>query len=80
MLKVRQAVAEAKRQWDGTTIYAPADGTISMLNVELGERVLLHATNDYLEILRVINLNNMEWKWMSMKMILLKIKVGDDAS
>jgi HlyD family secretion protein len=33
-------VNEAKDNLGRTTIYAPADGTISMLNVELGERVL----------------------------------------
>ena len=43
-----------------TTIYAPADGTISVLNVELGERVLGTQQMAGTEILRVANLNNME--------------------
>ncbi len=35
-------VNEAKENLGRTTIYAPADGTVSMLNVELGENVLEH--------------------------------------
>ena len=37
---------EAKDNLGRTTIYAPADGTISVLNVELGERVLGTQQND----------------------------------
>ena len=53
-------VKEAKDNLGRTTIYAPADGTISMLNVELGERVLGTQQMTGTEILRVANLNNME--------------------
>ena len=34
------SVNEAKDNLERTTIYAPMDGTISLLNVELGERVV----------------------------------------
>jgi HlyD family secretion protein len=53
-------VKEARDNLGRTTIYAPADGTISMLNVELGERVLGTQQMTGTEILRVANLNNME--------------------
>ena len=53
-------VNEASDNLGRTTIYAPADGTISVLNVELGERVLGTQQMAGTEILRVANLNNME--------------------
>jgi len=53
-------VNEAKDNLGRTTIYAPVDGTISMLNVELGERVLGTQQMTGTEILRVANLNNRE--------------------
>ena len=53
-------VTEAKDNLGRTTIYAPADGTISLLNVELGERVLGTQQMAGTEILRIANLNNME--------------------
>jgi len=53
-------VNEAKDNLGRTVIYAPADGTISVLNVELGERVLGTQQMAGTELLRVANLNNME--------------------
>jgi HlyD family secretion protein len=43
-----------------TTIYAPQNGTISKLNVELGERVVGTSQMAGTEMLRIANLNNME--------------------
>ena len=54
------SVIEAKDNLGRTVIYAPADGTVSVLNVELGERVLGTQQMAGTEILRVANLNNME--------------------
>ena len=53
-------VTEARDNLGRTTIYAPADGTISLLNIELGERVLGTQQMTGTEILRIANLNNME--------------------
>jgi HlyD family secretion protein len=58
------SVNEARDNLGRTVIFAPADGTISVLNVELGERVLGTQQMTGTEILRVANLNNMEVKWM----------------
>ncbi|MEY3500875.1 MAG: Macrolide export protein MacA, partial [Bacteroidota bacterium] len=60
-------------------IYAPADGTISMLNVELGERVLGTQQMTGTEILRVANLNNMEVEVDVNENDIVKINVGDSA-
>ena len=51
---------EAKDNLARTTIYAPMDGTISMLNSEVGERVVGTAQMTGTEILRVANLDLME--------------------
>lgn len=72
-------VNEAKDNLGRTTIYAPADGTISMLNVELGERVLGTQQMTGTEILRVANLNNMEVEVDVNENDIVKIKVGDEA-
>jgi HlyD family secretion protein len=70
-------VNEAKDNLGRTLIYAPADGTISMLNVELGERVLGTQQMAGTEILRVANLNNMEVEVDVNENDIVKIKVGD---
>ncbi|RZJ35814.1 MAG: efflux RND transporter periplasmic adaptor subunit [Flavobacterium sp.] len=72
-------VNEAKDNLGRTTIYSPADGTISMLNVELGERVLGTQQMTGTEILRVANLNNMEVEVDVNENDIVKISVGDSA-
>ncbi|MEN9323838.1 MAG: Macrolide export protein MacA [Bacteroidota bacterium] len=73
-------VNEAKDNLGRTTIYAPADGTISMLNVELGERVLGTQQMAGTELLRVANLNNMEVEVDVNENDIVKINVGDSAN
>ena len=72
-------VNEAKDNLGRTTIYSPADGTISMLGVELGERVLGTQQMTGTEILRVANLNNMEVEVDVNENDIVKINVGDSA-
>ena len=72
-------VNEARDNLGRTIIYAPADGTISVLNVELGERVLGTQQMAGTEILRVANLNNMEVEVDVNENDIVKIKVGDEA-
>jgi HlyD family secretion protein len=74
------SVNEAKDNLGRTIIYAPADGTISVLNVELGERVLGTQQMAGTEILRVANLNNMEVEVDVNENDIVKIKVGDLAN
>lgn len=74
------SVNEAKDNLGRTIIYAPADGTISMLNVELGERVLGTQQMTGTELLRVANLNNMEVEVDVNENDIVKIKVGDEAN
>jgi len=54
------AVKEAGDNLARTTIYAPVDGVISMLEVEEGERVVGTAQMAGTEIMRIANLSSME--------------------
>ncbi len=74
------SVNEAKDNLGRTVIYAPADGTISVMNVELGERVLGTQQMAGTELLRVANLNNMEVEVDVNENDIVKIKVGDLAN
>lgn len=72
-------VTEANDNLRRTTIYAPADGTISLLNVELGERVLGTQQMAGTEILRIANLNNMEVEVDVNENDIVKVSIGDSA-
>ena len=74
------SVTEARDNLGRTTIYAPADGTISVLNVELGERVLGTQQMAGTELLRVANLNNMEVEVDVNENDIVKVKIGDEAN
>jgi len=54
------SVKEARENLSKTNIYAPVDGTISKLNIELGERVVGTTQFAGTEIMRIANLNEME--------------------
>lgn len=73
------SVKEAQDNLGRTSIYAPADGTISVLGVELGERVLGTQQMTGTELLRVANLNNMEVEVDVNENDIVKIKLGDSA-
>ena len=77
---VRSAAANVKQSRDNlarTSIYAPMDGTISKLSVELGERVVGTAQMAGTEIVRVANLNNMEVEVDVNENDIVKVTVGD---
>ncbi|POS01000.1 HlyD family secretion protein [Flavobacterium croceum DSM 17960] len=73
------SVKEAKDNLGRTLIYAPADGTISVLNVELGEKILGTQQMAGTEILRVANLNNMEVEVDVNENDIVKVTIGDTA-
>ena len=56
----RASVKEARDSYSRTTIYAPMDGTISSLSVEVGEQVVGAMQMTGTEIMRVANLEIME--------------------
>jgi len=69
---------EAKDNLARTSIFAPMDGTISRLNVELGERVVGTQQMAGTELLRVANLNNMEAEVDVNENDIIKVKLGDE--
>ncbi len=70
-------VTESKDNLGRTTIYSPADGTISKLSVELGERILGTQQMTGTELMRVANLNNMEVEVDVNENDIVKISIGD---
>lgn len=57
----RTSLKESKENLDRTTIFAPNDGTVSTLNVEVGERVTGASTfSAGTEIMRIANLDVLE--------------------
>ncbi len=77
---VQSVAAQLKQASDNlgrTSIFAPRDGTVSMLNVELGERVVGTAQMAGTEIVRVANLQNMEVEVDVNENDIVKIQVGD---
>ena len=72
------SVKEAKDNLGRTIIFAPASGTISMLNVELGERILGTQQMSGTELMRVANLDNMEVEVSVNENDIVKINIGDE--
>ncbi len=73
------AVKEANDNLRQTNIYAPATGTISMLNVEKGERVVGTTQMAGTEMLRVADLSVMEVQVDVTENDILRVGVGDTA-
>ncbi len=70
---------EALDNLQRTTIYAPQDGTVSMLNVEVGERVVGTAQMAGTEIARIANLENMEVLVEVNENDIIRVSMGDTA-
>ncbi|MFN3950862.1 MAG: efflux RND transporter periplasmic adaptor subunit [Thermaurantimonas sp.] len=71
---------EARDNLRRTTIYAPIDGLVSKLNVEVGERVVGTAQMAGTEVMRIVDLSEMEVVTEVNENDINKIKVGDSAS
>lgn len=79
---VESAQASLKEAYDNltkTTIFAPVDGTVSMLNVEVGERVVGTLQMQGTEVLRVANLNTMEVSLEVNENDINRVSLGDTA-
>ncbi|HQO49995.1 MAG TPA: efflux RND transporter periplasmic adaptor subunit, partial [Bacteroidales bacterium] len=72
------SLKEARENLNRTNIYAPADGTISKLNVEVGERVTgASQFSSGTEIMRIANLDNMEVKVEVSENDIPRVKLND---
>jgi HlyD family secretion protein len=72
--------SQARDQLSKTTIYSPIDGTVTVLNSKLGERVV--ATNQFAgtEVMRVADLTSMEAVIDVNENDVVNVKVGQKAS
>jgi len=72
--------SQARDQLSKTTIYSPIDGTITVLNSKLGERVV--ATNQFAgtEVMRVADLGHMEARVDVNENDVVNVKIGQKAS
>jgi HlyD family secretion protein len=62
-----------------TTIFAPANGVISLLNVEVGERVVGTSQMAGTELMRIANLSNMEVRVNVNENDIIRVTLGDTA-
>ena len=78
--RAQAASSQARDQLSKTTIYSPIDGTVTILNSKLGERVV--ATNQFAgtEVMRVADLSHMEARVDVNENDVVNVKVGDKAS
>lgn len=70
---LRDAVENLRK----TTIYAPQNGTISKLNVEIGDRVVGTSQMAGTEMMRIANLHNMEVRVDVNENDIVRVNVGD---
>ena len=79
---VRSAEArrdEAREQLSKTNIYAPMDGTVSKLDVELGERVVGTSQMAGTEMMRIARLDQMEMEVDVNENDVVNVSIGDTA-
>lgn len=74
------SLKEAEENLNKTTIYAPSEGTISKLDVELGERVVGTATMAGTEMLRIADLSQMEVRADVNENDIVRVQLGDTAT
>ena len=73
----KASLNEAEENLDKTSIYAPVDGTISRLNVELGERVVGTGQMSGTELLRLADLSAMEVAVEVNENDIVRVHLGD---
>jgi len=79
---VQSAAATLKEARDNlakTEIYAPMSGTVSLLNVEQGERIVGTLQMAGTELMRIADLNNMEVRVDVSENDVLRVSTGDTA-
>jgi len=77
VMSSQATIKEANENLKKTSVYAPMDGTISLLNVEIGERVVGTEMMAGTEMMRIANLNVMEVIVDVNENDIVKIKLND---
>src|SRR6202045_4810143 len=71
--------SQARDQLSKTTIYSPIDGTVTILNSKLGERIVATGQFAGTEVMRVADLNHMEARVDVNENDVVNVKPGDKA-
>lgn len=79
LLRSESGLSQAEDYLSKTTILAPRDGTISVLNSKLGERVVATGSFAGTEIMRVADLERMEVRVNVNENDVINVKIGDKA-
>lgn len=72
--------SQARDALSKTTVYSPIDGTVTVLNSKLGERIVATGQFAGTEVMRVADLNHMEARVDVNENDVVNVKVGDKAS
>ena len=72
--------SQARDQLSKTTVYSPIDGTVTVLNSKLGERIVATGQFAGTEVMRVADLNHMEARVDVNENDVVNVKVGDRAN
>src|SRR5437867_3875560 len=78
--RAQAASSQARDQLSKTTIYSPIDGTITILNSKLGERLVATGQFAGTEVMRVAALNHMQAVVDVNENDVVNVKLGDKAS
>jgi HlyD family secretion protein len=80
VVSAEASLKEADDELVKTSVYAPVSGTISLLSVEKGERVVGTSQFSGTEMMRLANLNEMEVNVSVNENDIVRVKIGDTAS
>src|SRR5881227_2380391 len=72
--------SQAREQLSKTTIYSPIDGTVTILNSKLGERIVATGQFAGTEVMRVADLGHVEARVDVNENDVVNVKVGDKAN
>src|SRR5215467_10802882 len=75
--RAQASSSQARNQLSKTTIYSPMDGTITLLNSKLGERLVATGQFAGTEVMRVADLGHMEARVDVNENDVVNVKVGD---
>lgn len=79
VLRARAALKQSRENLAKSTILSPMDGTVSLLNAEVGDRVVATGQFAGTEIMRIANLRSMEVRVNVNENDVINVKVGDPA-
>src|SRR5437660_7849571 len=78
--RAQAASSQARDQLSKTTVYSPIDGTVTILNSKLGERIVATGQFAGTEVMRVADLSHMEARVDVNENDVVNVKVGDKAN